>query len=386
MEFTIELATPQDPRTGAAPSPLPGLRFTVPQTSVRLRTNLNGYLSADIGFPYTGPRRGQSAYLPKAIEDYRPQGHVVISDGVETIFEGRMGPQRRQSGQVLGFTARGYQQALSDQVYSNANEAVSTSGLILRGALRDLNPYVRIGNSEQYQDPGRLHAYLDFDNLTPGEMARKIAAEGGTDAYPWDVAIWSGLTAWLTSREPPSAPLYVVPDDETVDLTYDPEEFAARVQVAYTVSGTSHDTEWYPLITTSTVYDRYGIWRTPRLEGGQMTLEEAEWFRNTYYTEHSTPRWSGTINRDATRGLERYDGSEEQRHRVRAGQWVRIVGLPSAESLLLITETEWDSERDTLRVQVGPGRVTGADLFRNQQRDLAALRSNRSPLTYARQS
>lgn len=373
------------PQPDARPLPDAELAVDTEETSLSIQTNVKaGFESCSLGRTDADGGAIRSAYLAGGMS-YGPRRHLVISTGANVLFEGRAGTPHRTGGREVGFDGIGYAKALVDDWIDAGDSTIQdgASGMI-RYLLTTYASYLTPGTSTQFQQLDTLYALTQFDGMTPGQAIEQMVKAGGS-GYEWDLQVWEGGVVFFRPRVRPTLPDYVVPDDRDTDIAYDPEEIVSHVTVAFTDIDTGESSSVsYPDASDTSVSDRFGFTKRVRFPGGQMTRDGASAWAQAYWTSHSVRRWSGTITRDATRGLELYRGGEQLNHLVRAGQWVHVEGLPADESPLIITGTEWTSDGDRLTVHVGPAITTEADEYRELRATIAALSDNRSPATGAK--
>lgn len=361
MRLTLQVFTPLG---SVNPQQLDSVVFDTEQTSLEISTDIaSGFAVCSVGVPPIGGSRFNPPYLPQRVTELTNRAHVVIKAGSATVFEGQVLKEKRVRGEPVGFTASGYASALKERFFSSADTTPSTSGAALQTIIQSLYPFLRIGNSHQYQDPGVTHSLSEFDGMRASQVADQIGHEGGTDGNVWDVRIWDNQTVHLLPRLKPAVPDFVVPyrmiDDETIDY----EAYITRNSVTYDNAGTTTTTSSKVNAADEDTLNRI---IDIVIDGGKLTSAAAAQFRDTYhaYYNQALKAVSLTLNmrtpqlgRIVERGLPLYLGGERPAWLVRAGEWIQ----PGDDSdWLYITGTDYSNESGQLRVTAGTYR--GADM------------------------
>lgn len=377
MRVDVRLSAPL---ASATPSPPLDLAFDTERTVCSWQTSVErGCESATVG--YADDQRGGFVVtgLPEAIQGWQEFAHVELAVGGDTVWEGRAGAPKFLRGQIQGFSARGYWDALSDHEWDGANIGTATTGPLMQMLFGIGAPYLTVDGAN-WRDPGILWQPSTVGTATVGQWAEQLVKAGGTDLYPWDLRCWPGKRLALASRQPPE-PTYLIAWDETVDLSYDPSKLYSQVRVAYTDAATSAPalTDWYPADAT-TFRRQYGLVRETTIPAsGVMAATIANQWAAALARQANAKQWSGTVTREGGAGLRRVDGGETPPWRVRSGEGVQVIGGP----LLIVTRTDYTSDNDRLSVSVGSGALLEGDALVRAVQAAEAFRAGRNPLTAA---
>src|SRR5690606_27645550 len=129
-------------------------------------------------------------YLPRETRAVHG-GHVELWAGSALLWEGRVTKRHRPGGRVTAIAAVGYKTALADNPFLSTSETTMTSGDLIRMAVAQSAPLVRVGAGERFVDPQVPHAPVEMDGLTPAAIIEQVVREGG-DSVTWDWAVWRG--------------------------------------------------------------------------------------------------------------------------------------------------------------------------------------------------
>src|SRR5574337_88007 len=383
---TLRIHTPQP---GAVP--LIGLDFATPQTTLALSTSVErGVEACQIGFPNrTSQERGVPGWLPKPVMQYRPMGHITVSDGAGILFAGRANQQPQYiGGDIRAVTAQGYWDALNEREYANSDTTLTTSDAIMQEIITSFLPYATIDLS-QWTHLGIQHAPSEFTNQRGGQIVDSLVKEGSALGVPYDLQFWPGqdgkLLVRLVARVAPDRPDYEcdwIPDTQVVNVNPDYSQLFSHVRVAYTPAGGSETlTSWQPSLDDTTFWETWGFIRTITLNAGQKSQVGAEQWRDTQQAMLSRLQWAGAIN--ATRQYPLYAAGTRvpvSLRRVRSGQWLRLRPL---DDLLQIQKTRWEAMSDSLEMSVSSG-LPQRSLQQKIVETTDAVRSRRNPLSGAK--
>lgn len=330
--------------SGAKPLAEMGLSSDV--TTLRYTTNANGYGDLDVGmdggipYPVVG-------YLPQPI-NLPLRAHVEIWYGSVRTYQGRViRRQRGPGGLFTGFAAQGYWSALNDGWLNSSSTVDITSGDALIAALAAAATYIRVGNDEQFIDPGIVHVdgLSEWRYMTPGEMANQIAQEGNSDGQPVDIGVWDGPRLWCLPRVAPDVPTYRIGfDPSVVSWEDDCSRMASHIVVQY---GNNNDLT--SEAETADFYDRNGFTSRMFIPAGDIRLAAATAFRNSELTVRAQPDVTAMLSLVDGEGLRLLSGAEQPPELVRSLEWVQVGDEP----LQPIVGTVFDATAKTLSVELG---------------------------------
>lgn len=348
-EFTVRIYPPLTTATERHP-PLHSITFDGMDTTFEIRTELpGGFAGAQIGGMI---RRGEEilpAYLPRPASQLRPFAHVEISAGANVIWEGRADvPENDDRGEPVGFKAKGYWSAFTDNFYEGDSSVDLTTGQLLRDMTGQVAPMLTVGDGVQFEDPGNLHSPEEYHRRKGSAVVDAINKQGDEDGNPVDVAVWHDRTVWLTSRVAPDRPHYLI-QPGTPGVQIDEMEWSelwGEVWIEFT--DLSGDDQIAGPFTDRTFEDRFGFMRRTVLDGGTLTRAAAERVARTFLTQHSKRQYAISVNLDNGTGLTRLDGGRDAPWNVRAGSWARVPGYGD----FAIIETAYQSTSQSLTVQL----------------------------------
>ncbi len=352
--------------------------------------------------------RAPTLHRPIAVQEL---GHVELVVGTTLVWAGRVSRLEWSGPDVVGLEAQGYGvSGTADDLYFSADTSKTTGGALLRRVIAEAAPLISVGNVGAFSDPGVAHTWDEFSEQAPYQVIEQLAKEGGGLNQPFDWAVYptdpggqSARPRLVLSFLPRIAPglagaTQAQPDfrppwDDTVKLTSDSSQCYGTFRLRYQIldSGLSKVYEY----TEPTFASRFGgLYRRKLLQGSQMSDQGAVAFAQSYASIYAYPIWTGTIQREADRGLEAYVGGIPLPCAyVRAGQWVQLgtrtqpasplAPLPHEVPPLVIVRCEYDAlaGRATIELnQPAPGIEEMLQSLRLAQRHQANLTN---PLTGA---
>lgn len=314
-------------------------------TDLRWDANANGFgdltcgQADDLPWPVVGR-------LPKPI-NLPWDAHVEVRYGSRLVYEGRVYDRTLgQGGRYVAFRAQGYQAYLNDHYLDSASTTSVTSGEALEAALPLVAPYLRLGNAEQFIDPGVVHAggLAEWRYLTLGAMVDQIIKEGNSDGESIDIGVWEGLRLWCRPRVAPDEPDYRIPFDPSyVSWSESKLEMASSVVVEYATNTRT------AAATLDGFLDAYGFTRSLYHNGGTLDATQAAAFRDADLTLRSVPQVTALVSLSDGAGLLLPSGVERPAELVRPLEWIEVAGQPM-QPIVGITR---DATAETLAVEIG---------------------------------
>jgi len=343
-----------------------------------------GFSSLTVGLPTDGSRVSPG-YLPVHEIDIQAQQHVELrfSGGVRILWEGQIAElDRGLNGMVSGFVADGYGVGgFDDRPLEIAGSTAMTNGQLLAYCLPVLSDYLRVGNSQQFVDPGgdTSHTLNDFAGKNLEQISTQVMNEGDGRGTAYRVRVWENATVFLQPYAPPDVMDYVIPWDNDAITQWKENYRDMRTSARATYSGgTVGPYTGVPLTAMRP--------RSVLLDGGTLTTAGATSWVQVYLQDHLVPDYGIEL----TYGVP--DGATDVRHMrsptrpggrpaipwlVRAGQWISIAAFgPFA-----ITRTSFDADSQQLTVRIGSYWLDEVDLWREMRTDQAKLRRRIHPVS-----
>ena len=350
--------------------------------------------------------RSASLKRPIALPDL---GHVELLLGGTIVWAGRQTRFEWSGPNITGFEAQGYGvSGTADDLYLSQDSRQTTGGALLRRVLNLAAPLLTVPpngltNSRSFADPGVVHRWDEFNEQAPFQVVEQLAKEGGAFNQPFD---WTVYPAGI-GGQPSPGPLmfsfvpriapglaggvqpqvdYRPPWDDTVSMVSDSSQCYGTFRTRYTDID-SNQSKVYEY-TEPTFAERFGgLYRRKLLQGSNLSTQGAVAFTQSYASVYAYPIWTGTIAREAERGIEQYpSGIPLPCAYVRAGQWVQIGTRTQPKSTLppaphevpplIIVRCEYDatSGRATIELnQPAPGIEEMLQGLRKSSQHQAAL-------------
>lgn len=389
MQFQLDVYEPLG--TGTLRQAAPTMEFDSDETSFRITKTIDvGHSGCAIGMPPPDPADPYVGPLPESYDALPQLAYVRIRYGRTVIFGGQVvNVERGPGGVISGISTLGLASELSQRyVVSSDSSTAYTSGTLIQWILRQYASYLTIGSGSLWDDPGVAYvaAAVGGGTLTAGQAIDQIVKAGSTDGFDYDFRIRDRI-ATLERREPATEDgayvgTYRVPQDALITRwSEDQDSLKTHVSVHYQDALTDADTTTAVAINT-VLLARIGRIREIVLEGGKLTAEAAESFRDTYAARHSDVMVSGAIQRDDSRGLElRVGGAEVPPWLIEPGEFVET----ESGRLLVIRSVDFTSDTGVTSLDVGADDVS-SDLYRMVGLTYDAMRNRINPVTGGKQA
>jgi hypothetical protein len=376
MKFELSIYRPLS--ASGLLQPITSQEFDTHETSFRLGCQIEvGHAVCQVGIPpqhgqpYTGPLVRPFGGLPKL-------AHCVVRYGGLDIFTGYLaGVSRGPGGQIMGITIFGYAAELKKRHVTFDDDTTEySSGNLVRLILDRYASFISVAGSDNWHDPGVVHLATDVGDgrMTAAQAIDQLTREGGVDAYQYDFQVWHRMAHLVRRRAPrdsndqPRGDL-VMPFDERITRWEEDEDgMVTHVSVRYQLvtDGTEATTD--VRTNTGLLSSLGGRIREAILEGGELSANGANAFRDTYAAKHSEPIISGAITAQQSlaeyapepgAGIEQWGGGERPLFLVRPGEWVKVEG----HSPQVLLTTQFASDTGEFSATFGEPDIT-ADLFR----------------------
>jgi hypothetical protein len=380
--FTVRL---YEPLTAANPEPgqpLDEFTFGGHETMIQITTERpGGFGAATVGLDMN-PDAGFIARpiaLTRPVRKLRPFAHVEILAGMRLIWEGQVTqPSLDGAGDVTGFVAQGYWSALNDGDLPTMPETELTTGTLARNVITEIASFLRIGNGEQFIDPGITRRASEFSGQPGGSVLDAVATAGDRAGNPVDYLFGPRRTLWLLPRIAPDRATHRLELGPDVDISVEWMDLYGRVRTRYQdANGDDQVTEWR---TDTTFAGRYGRLRSRTLNGGRVSRAGADQAARTFLERYKTERYSYSLVLQADQGLPGVHGGYTVPWLVTCFDWVDIAD----RGIQPVMRTTYDSVRGTLQVDIAEQRPDWERLLRQLQDDTAAIEQGINPLTGAR--
>lgn len=319
---------------------------------------------------------------PHLSDDRRFQlfGHVTLTDGDQTFFEGRLIHPVIVAGYVRSARVMGYGfGGMRDNDFDSSSDTLTTSGNIIRQVLANAAPFIRTATGSDFQDPQVQHAPSEFAGLFPADILNQIGQEGNDDGDAVDWAVWEGQRLHLKPRVPPTQPHYSIGagDRRVTNLEKDATNLRGMVRVAYRDpdpdTGGDKQTDWF----TNPAFEReYRIQRRVTVPLGELTPTAANRMANAYLRLYSVPRVAATIETSHDDVLPGPQGQPVPAYLARAGEWWQIGD--DKPLIALDVQQDWGTGRT--RVQVGDEGEAFESVIAWLERDIEQRRAGLNPL------
>ncbi len=350
-------------------APLVEIEIDLAATTLEWTTQLpGGYGRLAVGLPAAGAGRPWPGYLPRPLGTVAGREHVEVWAGGACVYQGQLVEVTRVDGVPRGLLAEGYGGVgLAERVVRATDPLVVSGGTLVEAALA-LLPHIAI-DRDRWQDPGGAYRLSDVDGQTVADVVQRVARAGDGSGRIWDWAVWEGPRLTLQPRVAPDTPDWVV-DRAGVEERISYADLASRVQVAYAGGETD-------AAVAGDLEARLGRPIELRVDGGQLSADEADRVRTAWLSRYRGARAAVTIDGAALRSPR---GERPLPWQVRAGQWVEVYGTP-----YLVTQTQYEADRDRLTVQLGEAEADWLDAWQRVDRAVADLARGVNPATGAPQ-
>ncbi len=280
---------------------------------------------------------------------------VLITDGAQTLWEGRIEDKELTPGRV-SITAYGYYANLGDIPYEIAyNDLWSTvlGTVITARALQISTQHFTASDRTANSAAG-----VDWQDLTPMEMIEKFLPLSSSDNAQWDFAVWENRHAWLTKRNP-TALNYTcrLADFRTFRLKYTGKDLTTAVYARYQAGGALTRTAWAENVTSQAKYGLNRGYAIPDM--GTVAAQEAQTARDAWLAKHQELWPAFSSSPVLGKWIQDTKGIRTPSSWVRAGKVIRILDLVPASGLLssvslnrqqtfYVVETEYDCATEQL--------------------------------------